>query len=254
MNTVIPEFIQRLDYEKGSYYANVGNYGSAGAAHLEFYKTLPQDFVTVEGGSFGYAPGVFGVSEKIGPGTVLVGGEAAHDDGPWVHPDASKEPSDRYGIEFTNYYTPIKHLAFDFDVAESTARFTSTDADAAAPGGAGGTRVPEAVGTVISSGITLIDERGFSASLRLRYFGPRDLTSDGIYQSKSTLLLNAEAGYQFTKNWRVFAELLNLLDSRDHDIDYAYQSRITPGSGPIFSDIFHPVEPFQLRVGLTATF
>jgi hypothetical protein len=46
MNTVIPEFVERLDYEKGPYYADVGNYGSAGSAHLEFYKTLPQDFLT----------------------------------------------------------------------------------------------------------------------------------------------------------------------------------------------------------------
>jgi hypothetical protein len=41
MNTVIPELVERLDYEKGPYYADVGNYGSAGAAHLVFYKTLP---------------------------------------------------------------------------------------------------------------------------------------------------------------------------------------------------------------------
>jgi outer membrane receptor protein involved in Fe transport len=167
---------------------------------------------------------------------------------------ASKEPSDRYGVEFANYYTPVKHLALDFDVAESTARFTSTDADDAAPGSAGGTRVPEAVATVISSGITLYDERGFSASLRLRYFGQRDLTSDGIYRSQSTLLLNAEAGWQVTRTWRIFAEFLNLLDSRDHDIDYAYESQITPAAKAAFTDVFHPVEPFQVRVGVTATF
>jgi hypothetical protein len=79
---------------------------------------------------------------------------------------ASKEPSNRYGVEWANYYTPIKHLAFDFDLAESTARFTS--ADAAMPRrssrqqtlGPGGTRVPEAVGAVISSGITLHDLAG----------------------------------------------------------------------------------------------
>ena len=50
MNTVIPEFVQRVNYEKGPYDAAVGNFGSAGSAHLEFYKTLPQDFVTLEGG------------------------------------------------------------------------------------------------------------------------------------------------------------------------------------------------------------
>jgi outer membrane receptor protein involved in Fe transport len=174
---------------------------------------------------------------------------------------ASQQPSDRYGVEWANYYTPIKHLAFDLDFADSSARFTSPDAADAAPVsagsttlGPGGTRVPEAVGAVISSGITLLDVSGFSASLRLRYLGPRDLTSDGIYRSDSTMLLNAEAGYQINKTWRIFAEFLNLLDSRDHDIDYAYTSRTTPTSTPAFTDVFHPVEPFQVRVGMTARF
>ena len=71
---------------------------------------------------------------------------------------------------------------------------------------------PKRLGAVISSGITLHDLKGFSASLRLRYFGPRDLTSDGIYRSKATALLNAEVGYQINKTWRVSAEFLNLLE------------------------------------------
>ena len=87
MNIVIPEFVERVDYEKGPYYADVGDFGSAGAAHLEFYKTLPQDFLTVEGGMYGYERGVFGLSQKLGSGNLLYGGEAYHDDGPWVHPD-----------------------------------------------------------------------------------------------------------------------------------------------------------------------
>ena len=135
---------------------------------------------------------------------------------------ASKQPSNRYGVEWANYYTPLEHLAFDFDIANSRALFTAIDGDDAAPGSPGGKRVPEAVGLVISSGITLHDLKGFSASLRLRNFGPRDLTSDGIYRSNATVLLNAEVGYQINKKWRVSAEFLNLLNRRDHDIDYAY--------------------------------
>ena len=87
MNTVIPEFVERVDYEKGPYYADVGNYGSAGSAHLVFYKTLPQNFVTVEGGMYGYERGVFGISQKLGDGDLLYGGEAYHDNGPWDRPD-----------------------------------------------------------------------------------------------------------------------------------------------------------------------
>src|SRR5208282_354569 len=87
MNTVIPELVERVDYEKGPYYADVGDFGSAGAAHLEFFKTLPQNFITVEGGMYGFERGVFGLSQKVDSGNLLLGGEAYHDDGPWVRPD-----------------------------------------------------------------------------------------------------------------------------------------------------------------------
>ena len=167
---------------------------------------------------------------------------------------ASRQPSNRYGIELANYYTPLEHVAFDFDLANSKALFTTIDGDDGAPRSPGGERVPEAVGLVIASGITLHDYEGFSSSLRLRYFGPRDLTSDGIYRSNATALLNGQVGYQFRKNWRVSTEFLNMLDRSDHDIDYAYTSRIKPTATPAFKDVFHPVEPFQVRFGLARTF
>src|SRR5262249_52604604 len=63
------------------------NYGSAGSAHLVFFKTLPQNFVAVETGMYGFGRVVFGVSQKLGSGNLLYGGEAYHDDGPWKHPD-----------------------------------------------------------------------------------------------------------------------------------------------------------------------
>ena len=56
------------------------------------------------------------------------------------------------------------------------------------------------------------------------------MTSDGIYHSSQTILLNAEAGYQINKTWRISVEFLNLLDRHDHDIDYAYVSRVTPAA------------------------
>jgi Carboxypeptidase regulatory-like domain/TonB dependent receptor-like, beta-barrel/TonB-dependent Receptor Plug Domain len=163
---------------------------------------------------------------------------------------ASPQPSNRYGVEWANYYTPLEHLAFDFDLADSRALFTTIDAADAAPDSPGGRWVPEAVGLVVSSGITLHDLNNFSGSLRLRYFGPRDLTSDGIYRSNTTALLNAQVVYQINKTWGVSAEFLNLLNRRDHDIDYAYTAQITPTAAPAFTDVFHPVEPFQVRFGL----
>jgi TonB dependent receptor/Carboxypeptidase regulatory-like domain/TonB-dependent Receptor Plug Domain len=167
---------------------------------------------------------------------------------------ASQQPSERYGVEWANYYTPLEHLAIDFDLANSKAIFTEVDGDDAAPDSPGGKRVPEAIGWVISSGVTLHNYKGFMGTLRLRNFGPRDLTSDGLYRSKATVLLNAGAGYQIGEKWRVSTEVLNLLNRRDHDIDYAYTSQITPTATPAFTGVFHPVEPIQVRFALGRTF
>ena len=87
MNTVIDEFVQRVNFQKGPYDADVGNYGSTGNADLVFFKTLPQTFLNLEGGMYGYGRAAFGASQKLGSGNLLVGGEAYYDDGPWKHPD-----------------------------------------------------------------------------------------------------------------------------------------------------------------------
>lgn len=66
-------------------------------------------------------------------------------------------------------------------------------------------------------------------------------------------MVNAQVGYEFRKKWRVSADFLNLLNRKDHDID-AYTSRVTPAAPPTFTDVFHPVEPFQVRFFLARTF
>jgi outer membrane receptor protein involved in Fe transport len=177
---------------------------------------------------------------------------------------ASASPSNRYGIEWANYYTPTEHLVFDLDMADSRAQFTEIDPDDATytnvgggqypVQGAGGKLVPEAVRVVLSSGVTLHKYKGFTSTIRLRYFGPRDLTSDGINRSNATLLLNAGFSYQFYKHWRISADILNLLNRRNDDITYAYVSRITQTGAPEFTNVFHPAEPLQVRFSLVRTF
>jgi hypothetical protein len=96
----------------------------------------------------------------------------------------------------------------------------------------------EAVQVVISSGLSLHDYKGFTGTMRLRYFGPRDLKSDGVNRSDATLLINAGAGYKIGERWRISADVLNLLNRRNDDITYAYVSRITPTAtrhSPTFS-------------------
>ena len=88
MNTVIPELVERVGFQKGPYSADVGNYGSAGNDNVVSFKTLPQNFLTLEGGMYGFARAAFGISQKLGPGNLLYAGEASYDNGPWKNPDA----------------------------------------------------------------------------------------------------------------------------------------------------------------------
>ena len=45
MNTVTPEFVQRLNYQKGPYYAEVGNYSSAGSANVSVLQGVPPELL-----------------------------------------------------------------------------------------------------------------------------------------------------------------------------------------------------------------
>jgi hypothetical protein len=95
----------------------------------------------------------------------------------------------------------------------------------------------------------------WGGSLRWRYFGPRPLVEDNSVRSPSSNLVNAEAGVQLSRIWRVKVDALNLFDSKSSDIDYLYTSRL-PGepAGGVDGIHFHPVEPFTFRVALLATF
>jgi hypothetical protein len=166
---------------------------------------------------------------------------------------ASQQATIRYGIEFANYYRPMPWLTFDLDYADSWAHFVSptTAAEDITPGG---TLVDETIHQSLSGGVTVTSKTGWEVSLRLRYFGPRPLTSDGSIKSNSTSIVNLGTGYRINKKWKVTADVLNLLDRHDHDIDYYYQSQNSPKPGsPAPNEIhFHAVEPIELRLGVEA--
>lgn len=87
LNWIIPELVTRIDYRKGPYGAADGDFASAGAADMTYASTLPSSLWQLEGGSFGYARGVFASSPKLGNGTLLYGVELMHEDGPWQQRD-----------------------------------------------------------------------------------------------------------------------------------------------------------------------
>jgi outer membrane receptor protein involved in Fe transport len=87
LNFLIPEFVDRIDYLKGPYFADVGDFASSGAARIAYVTSLAQPEVSLTLGQDHYVRGVFGGSSALSNGTTLFGGlELAQYDGPWAMP------------------------------------------------------------------------------------------------------------------------------------------------------------------------
>ncbi len=156
-------------------------------------------------------------------------------------------PSQRTGVEWVLQYVPRPWLAFDLAAAATRARFTDDDP--------AGNRIPGAPDAVVSAGATVDNVNGVFGSLRWRYFGQRALIEDNTVRSQSTSLWNGRLGYYITPKLRAFVDVYNIFNSRAHDIDYYYVSRL-PGEPPdgVADRHFHPVESRAVRLTVSAAF
>ncbi len=95
LNFIIPELVQRIDYRKGPYFADEGDFSSAGAARLGLVDTLPQGLASVTLGSYGYQRAVLADSFNTGSGggRLLYGVDAGRNDGPWDTPENVRKAS-----------------------------------------------------------------------------------------------------------------------------------------------------------------
>ena len=87
LNFLIPELIERVDYRKGVYYAEEGDFSAAGAARIQYCSRLDAPFVTVAAGEEGYRRILAATSTGLADGELLLAGEYGLTDGPWVLPE-----------------------------------------------------------------------------------------------------------------------------------------------------------------------
>ncbi|MES2584846.1 MAG: TonB-dependent receptor [Pseudomonadota bacterium] len=83
LNFLIPELVTRIDYKKGPYFADEGDFASAGAAHLYMVDTLPLGIASLTVGANQYARGLLAQSVAAGSGKLLYALDLAHNNGPW---------------------------------------------------------------------------------------------------------------------------------------------------------------------------
>ena len=75
----------KVEYKKGTYYAEEGNFSAAGAADIHYRRKLDQPLlVSFAGGQDGYRRGLIATSfQVLDADDILVGGEYGNNDGPW---------------------------------------------------------------------------------------------------------------------------------------------------------------------------
>src|SRR5687767_540718 len=83
INFVIPELLDRIEYKKGTYYADEGNFSAAGAVDLHYRRTLDDTLLSLTLGEDSYARGLFAGSAAMAGGDVLWGLDYGVTDGPW---------------------------------------------------------------------------------------------------------------------------------------------------------------------------
>jgi outer membrane receptor protein involved in Fe transport len=87
VNGLIPEAVDRIDYRKGPYRADSGDFALAGASMLHTLDKLEHPFVALEGGGFGWQRVAGGGSINVGPGQLSAIGQWKTYDGPWQLPE-----------------------------------------------------------------------------------------------------------------------------------------------------------------------
>jgi hypothetical protein len=83
-NFLIPELVGGVQFRKGPYWAEEGDFSAAGAASVSYLNVLDRPLFSVSGGSLGWGRALGAVSPRVGQGNLLLAGELTHNDGPWV--------------------------------------------------------------------------------------------------------------------------------------------------------------------------
>lgn len=87
LNWLIPELVSRISYKKGPYFADEGDFSSAGVARLGLVDSLAEGIASLTAGDNGYARALLTQSVPMQNGKLLYALETAHNNGPWEQPE-----------------------------------------------------------------------------------------------------------------------------------------------------------------------
>jgi len=122
LNFVIPELTERLDFRKGPYYADVGDFTAAATAALKTYDVLPDSIASLTVGENDFYRGLVATSFGVGGGDLLIAGEAAFYDSPFE----LDEDLEKYNA-FVKYSRQSGPVDWRVSLSAYDAEWTSSD-------------------------------------------------------------------------------------------------------------------------------
>ncbi len=122
LNFLIPEITAGLEYRKGPYYADEGDFSSAGAVSVLYADQLDQGIASVGIGQNGYKRMLLADSPKVGAGNLLYALELYRNDGPFKNPDDYKKIN---GV--LRYSEGDDANGFNITAMAYSAKWTATD-------------------------------------------------------------------------------------------------------------------------------
>lgn len=84
---LIPELVSGVQFKKGPYFADEGDFSAAGAASINYVNQLDRSIFRASGGNDGWGRLFGAASPRVGGGYLLGALEVNHNDGPWIRPD-----------------------------------------------------------------------------------------------------------------------------------------------------------------------
>ena len=85
LNFLIPEVVESIDYRKGPYFADAGNFANSGAVNFMTKDDTDENSLRAVGGSFNTMRYVGILSPRLGPVQSLIANEVYFTDGPFKH-------------------------------------------------------------------------------------------------------------------------------------------------------------------------
>ena len=155
LNFLMPELVERIDYRKGPYFAEDGDFSSAGSARIKYVDSLDRGILNLAAGQHGYRRLVLAGSTSL-PGLARLGSPAAastagprvlgaleveRDDGPWTTPEGVRKyngvlrisdgtRADGWSADalaYTNHWTSTDQVPLELIQSGRLGRFAALD-------------------------------------------------------------------------------------------------------------------------------